>query len=123
MSCDGKTKRIAAHRYGATISSSSDMLLWHHRRSDCFEKPHAMEMFPILGAARLPRTAVNRLRASNSLVTRGQMESPMCDFSLHSVRSRPAKVGDKLVTRDFGTGTRGFADVDHLGMAVFNAGY
>ena len=24
----------------------------------------------------------------------------MCDFSLQSVRSRPAKVGDKLVTRD-----------------------
>jgi len=35
----------------------------------------------------------------------------MCDFSLQSVRSRPAKVGDKLVSRDFGTGTRGFADV------------
>ena len=33
----------------------------------------------------------------------------MCDFSLQNVRSRPAKVGDKLVTRDFGTGTRGFA--------------
>jgi hypothetical protein len=42
----------------------------------------------------------------------------MCDFSLQSVRSRPAKVGDKLVTRDFGTGTRGFADVDELGTAV-----
>jgi hypothetical protein len=42
----------------------------------------------------------------------------MCDFSLQSVRSRPAKVGDKLVTRDFGTGTRGFADVTDRGMAV-----
>jgi hypothetical protein len=42
----------------------------------------------------------------------------MCDFSLKSVRSRPAKVSDKLVTRDFGTGTRGFADVNDLGMAV-----
>jgi hypothetical protein len=42
----------------------------------------------------------------------------MCDFSLQSVRSRPAKVGDKLVTRDFGTGTRGFADVDDLSTAV-----
>ena len=42
----------------------------------------------------------------------------MCDFSLQSVQSRPAKVGDKLVTRDFGTGTRGFADVDNLGTAV-----
>lgn len=42
----------------------------------------------------------------------------MCDFSLQSVRSRPAKVGDKLVTRDFGTGTRGFAAADDHGMAV-----
>ena len=41
----------------------------------------------------------------------------MCDFSLQSVRSRPAKVGDKLVTRDFGTGTRGFAAADDLGLA------
>jgi len=42
----------------------------------------------------------------------------MCDFSLQSVRSRPAKVGDKLVTRNFGTGTRGFASTDDLGIAV-----
>ena len=45
-------------------------------------------------------------------------ETHMCDFRLHSVRSRPAKVSDKLVTRDFGTGTRGFAASDDLGMAV-----
>ncbi len=42
----------------------------------------------------------------------------MCDFSLQSVRSRPAKVGDKLVTRDFGTGTRGFAASDDPSLAV-----
>lgn len=42
----------------------------------------------------------------------------MCDFSLQSVRSRPATVGDKLVTRDFGTGTRGFSAADDPGMAV-----
>ena len=42
----------------------------------------------------------------------------MCDFSLKNVRSRPAKVGDKLVTRDFGTGTRGFAAADDPGLAV-----
>ena len=33
----------------------------------------------------------------------------MCDYSLHSVKSRPAKVGDKLTTHNFNTGTRGFA--------------
>jgi hypothetical protein len=42
----------------------------------------------------------------------------MCDFSLQSVPSRPAKVGDRLVTRDFGTGTRGFAAADDPGLAV-----
>ena len=42
----------------------------------------------------------------------------MCDYSLKNVRSRPAKVGDKLTTRDFGTGTRGFAAAEDAGMAV-----
>jgi hypothetical protein len=42
----------------------------------------------------------------------------MCDYSLQHVRSRPAKVGDKLTTRDFGTGTRGFAAVEDAGVAV-----
>jgi hypothetical protein len=42
----------------------------------------------------------------------------MCDFSLQSVRSRPAKIGEKLVTSDFGTGTRGFAAADDSELAV-----
>ncbi|HVT27936.1 MAG TPA: hypothetical protein VHE81_07960 [Lacipirellulaceae bacterium] len=42
----------------------------------------------------------------------------MCDYSLQNVRSRPAKVGDKLVTRDFGTGTRGFAASDDPSLVV-----
>jgi hypothetical protein len=42
----------------------------------------------------------------------------MCDYSLQSVLSRPAKVGDKLVTRNFGTGTRGFATSDDPTVAV-----
>jgi hypothetical protein len=42
----------------------------------------------------------------------------MCDFSLHSVKSRPAKVGEKLITRDFGTGSRGFAASEDKDMAV-----
>ena len=33
----------------------------------------------------------------------------MCDYSLHHVKSRPAKVGDTLRTVNFKTGTRGFA--------------
>ena len=42
----------------------------------------------------------------------------MCDFSLQSVKSRPAKVGDKLTTRSFGTGTRGFAASEDANVAV-----
>jgi hypothetical protein len=42
----------------------------------------------------------------------------MCDYSLHNVKSRSAKVGDKLTTRDFGTGTRGFAASEDASMAV-----
>jgi hypothetical protein len=42
----------------------------------------------------------------------------MCDYSLHNVTSRPAKVGDKLTTRDFGTGTHGFAASENARIAV-----
>jgi hypothetical protein len=43
----------------------------------------------------------------------------MCDYSLHLVASRPAKVGDKLVTTDFTRSiTRGFSAVGEPEVAV-----
>src|SRR3954452_21267355 len=42
----------------------------------------------------------------------------MCDYSLQNVKSRSAKVGDKLATRNFGTGTRGFAAPEDATTAV-----
>jgi hypothetical protein len=43
----------------------------------------------------------------------------MCDYSLHLVASRPAKVGDKLISTRFPeTITRGFASVDQPNVAV-----
>ena len=42
----------------------------------------------------------------------------MCDYSLHNVKSRPAKVGDKLTTHNFNTGTRGFAASEDTNTAV-----
>jgi hypothetical protein len=43
----------------------------------------------------------------------------MCDYSLHHVMSRPAKVGDKLVTTKFSNSiTRGFAVVGEPDVAV-----
>ncbi len=43
----------------------------------------------------------------------------MCDYSLHGVMSRPAKVGDKLMTTHFTNSfTRGFAAVGEPNVAV-----
>src|SRR5262245_34214386 len=54
---------------------------------------------------------VGRVNARNS--------SAMCDYSLHSVKSRPAKVGDKLITTKFwNTTTRGFCSVGEADVAV-----
>jgi hypothetical protein len=43
----------------------------------------------------------------------------MCDYSLHAVASRPAKVGETLITTTFpGTSTRGFASEREPAIAV-----
>jgi hypothetical protein len=43
----------------------------------------------------------------------------MCDYSLHAVASRPAQVGETLITTTFrGTSTRGFASESEPNVAV-----
>jgi hypothetical protein len=43
----------------------------------------------------------------------------MCDYSLHNVASRPARIGDKLVTtRFYSTTTCGFSAVEKPNVAV-----
>ena len=43
----------------------------------------------------------------------------MCDYSLHTVASRPAKVGETLITTTFrGTSSRGFASENEPMIAV-----
>ena len=42
----------------------------------------------------------------------------MCDYSLHNVKSRPAKIGDKLTTHFFQSGTRGFCAPEDASVAV-----
>lgn len=42
----------------------------------------------------------------------------MCDYSLNHVASRAAAIGDKLVTTNFLSGTRGFVALDCPGVAV-----
>ena len=42
----------------------------------------------------------------------------MCDYSLQSVKSRSAKIGEKLTTQHFNTGTIGFAVPEDADTAV-----
>jgi len=43
----------------------------------------------------------------------------MCDYSLHAVATRPAQVGETLITMTFrGTATRGFASENEPDVAV-----
>jgi hypothetical protein len=43
----------------------------------------------------------------------------MCDYSLHALATRPAEVGETLITTTFrGTSTRGFASQRDLNVAV-----
>jgi len=43
----------------------------------------------------------------------------MCDYSLHFIATRSAKLGDKLVTTEFlNTITRGFGSIDEPALAV-----
>src|SRR5262245_7479689 len=63
------------------------------------------------------RVNQDRLRAlAQQMWNRGA--NSMCDYSLMHVKSRPASVGDKLRTTNFGTGTRGFAGADDPTTAV-----
>jgi hypothetical protein len=42
----------------------------------------------------------------------------MCDYSLHDVKTRPAKVGDKLVSSRFNFSTTGFSAPEDRHVAV-----
>ena len=42
----------------------------------------------------------------------------MCDYSLHSVKTRPAKLGEKLTTHLFESGTKGFCGPEDTSVAV-----
>jgi hypothetical protein len=47
----------------------------------------------------------------------------MCDHSLHNVKTRPAKVGDKLTTRFFQSGTRGFCAPEGIEVSPVGKGW
>jgi hypothetical protein len=94
--------------------------IWHRRRP-----PTANREEDGSGQQTLRATHQNPGKQEQSLacarcegVDRPEGYKKMCDYSLQNVSSRPATVGDQLVTRDFRTGTRGFADVEAPSVAV-----
>jgi hypothetical protein len=70
----------------------------------------------------LPRHGTRQLENGWRRKAGGQLSigvASMCDYSLHNVASRPARVGDKLVSTSFPTScTRGFAAVGEPNVAV-----
>src|SRR4029077_20466375 len=89
--------------------------LWRRRSVyGCMHARLAVEPIRFRNAARNASALIFREPGASN--TTGVPE--MCDYSLQNVKSRPAKVGDKLTTRDFGTVTRGFAAAEDVGVAV-----
>jgi hypothetical protein len=66
----------------------------------------------------LSKRDAKRIKPLPGLGGFNQRSLHMCDYSLQNVRSRPAEVDDKLTTRNFGTGTRGFGAAEDSGVAV-----
>src|SRR2546429_7739701 len=69
---------------------------------------------------RQPAAATNLVAWLRSIrLLTGKGVPPMCDYSLHHVATRPAKVGDKLMATRFPNSiTRGFAAVGEPHVAV-----
>src|SRR4029079_4833140 len=78
---------------------------------------HATPRGPKILALKLGAKLAHRNRTSSFRL--GIESAPMCDYSLHHVKTRPANSGDTLVTHQFvGFFTRGFAAPDDLNVAV-----
>src|SRR6266436_2429423 len=68
--------------------------------------------------SRLPRDHARTECGAVGLLSRTR-SNPMCDYSLHAMATRPAEVGETVVTTTFrGTSTRGFASEKDLSVAV-----
>src|SRR5258708_36600338 len=82
--------------------------LWRSRR--CYR----VTKKSFLADATSPRCArlMNAEKDNQSRLFQAKKEPSMCDYSLHDVATRPAKVGDRLVSTHFTNSlTRGFAAV------------
>src|SRR3984893_10892939 len=82
------------------------------RESDGVDAGKALSFTPV-------RESSEESRFSSAPSITGRGVRPMCDYSLHHVATRPAKIEDKLVTTKFNNSiTRGFAAVGEPNVAV-----
>src|ERR1700730_14028818 len=82
------------------------------RESDGVDAGKALSFTPV-------RESSEESRFSSAPSITGRGVRPMCDYSLHHVATRPAKIEDKLVTTKFNNSiTRGAAAVGEPNVAV-----
>jgi hypothetical protein len=78
---------------------------------------HLGEMLPTMEHRWLAMLSGSEGRPSRPFTEEEDLQ--MCDYSLHAVASRPARIGDTLVTTSFtNSSTRGFAAVGEPNVAV-----
>src|SRR5262249_44223087 len=125
-------------RVGVTLYESAEIEspYWARNPGSLERIPKIAKMIPVLKPEEVGKAVVAGVRANKRLIVipfmmkliyvqhgrsgLGTTEEvfSMCDYSLHNVKSRPAKVGDKLTTHHFNTGTRGFAAPEDANTAV-----
>jgi hypothetical protein len=87
------------------VRQTDAAMRWHASRRTAISSPLMFDVF--------------KQRRTTNPAVRNRGVASMCDYSLDFVASRPAKVGDKLVTTKFKNSvTRGFAAVEEPTVAV-----
>jgi hypothetical protein len=81
--------------------------------------PHYQKCFPSDATSPPSARLIRTQKDNQSRLFEAKKEPSMCDYSLHDVATRPAKVGDRLVSTHFTNSlTRGFAAVGEPNVAV-----
>ena len=115
MASNGRSRRSrwdhaadVAQTVRAAAASSKDLRSWR----PC---PAALAVVTAVGVTRWHKRCGTAKLKSTAGATGG---APMCDYSLQNVKTRPAKIGDKLFTRRFSSGTGGFSAPEDINVAV-----
>jgi hypothetical protein len=104
--CSADFQNWTGKFYSLGMPPACRRLQWSH------DGPHRQEGNPKWAGGETSRKRLTYNRRGTNGV------APMCDYSLQNVKTRPAKVGDKLFTRRFSSGTGGFSAPEDINVAV-----